>query len=165
MSTLSNVFQGGFDAQAVEPNAPRDDAPLPAGVYTAEITSADVKDLKSGNGTGLSLEFTIIDPAPHARRKVWQNLNIKHSNPTAEQIGQGELSSLCRVLNIAKLTDSDQLFGQVLRIRTKIRAAQGDYGPRSEVSAYEAAGTSAPARPAAPAPASASVPPWKRQAA
>ena len=72
MSTLSNVFQGGFDAQAVEPNAPRDDAPLPAGIYTAEITGAEVKDLKSGNGVGLSLEFTIIDPAPHARRgRCW----------------------------------------------------------------------------------------------
>lgn len=166
MSTLSNVFQGGFDAQAVEPNAPRDDAPLPAGIYTAEITGADVKDLKSGNGTGLSLEFTIIDPAPHARRKVWQNLNIKHTNAQAEQIGQSQLSSLCRVLNIGKLTDSDQLFGQVLRIRTKIRAAQGDYGPRAEVSDYEPAGTSAPPRAAAPAPAaSSSTPPWKRQAA
>ena len=165
MSTLANVFRGGFDAQAVEPNAPRDDAPLPAGIYTAEITGADVKDLKSGNGTGLSLEFTIIDPAPHAKRKVWQNLNIKHSNAQAEQIGQGQLSSLCRVLNIGKLTDSDQLFGQVLRIRTKIRAAQGDYGPRAEVSDYEPAGTSAPQRAAAPAPAANINPPWKRAAA
>lgn len=165
MSTLSTIFKGGFDAQAVEPQAPRDDAPLPAGVYTAEITGADVKDLKSGNGVGLSLEFTIIDPAPHAKRKVWQNLNIKHSNPQAEQIGQSQLSSLCRVLNIGTLTDSDQLFGQVLRIRTKIRAAQGEYGPRSEVSDYEPAGTAAPARTAAPAPAAANVPPWKRQAA
>lgn len=168
MSNLSTVFSGGFDPAAVEPQAPMDDSPLPAGVYTAEITSADVKPLKSGNGTGLSLEFTIIDPEQFARRKVWQNINIKHSNAQAEQIGQSQLSTLCRVLNIGKLTDSDQLFGQILRIRTKVRPAQGDYGPRAEVAAYEQAGTAAPPqqRPAAPAPAaSSSTPPWKRKAA
>jgi hypothetical protein len=144
-----------------------DDSPLPAGVYTAEITGADVKPLKSGNGTGLSLEFTIIDPEQHARRKVWQNLNIQHSSAQAEQIGQSQLSTLCRVLNIGKLTDSDELFGQVLRIRTKVRAAQGDYGPRAEVAAYEKAG--APSAPTFQAPAAAPAPaatsPWKRKAA
>lgn len=168
MSNLSNVFSAGFDPATVEPQAPMDDSPLPAGVYTVEITSADVKDLKSGNGVGLSLEFTVIDPEQYARRKVWQNLNIKHSNAQSEQIGQSQLSTLCRVLNIGKLTDSDQLFGQVLRIRTKVRPAQGDYGPRAEVAAYEPAGTAAPPqqRAAAPAPAaSSSTPPWKRKAA
>ena len=168
MSNLSNVFAGGFDPAAVEPQAPMDVSPLPAGVYTAEITGAEVKPLKSGNGTGLSLEFTVIDPEQHARRKVWQNLNIQHSNSQAEQIGQSQLSTLCRVLNIGKLTDSDQLFGQVVRIRTKVRPAQGDYGPRAEVAAYEQAGAPAPAmRPAAPAqaPAQAGTSPWKRKAA
>jgi hypothetical protein len=169
MSNLANVFSGGFDPNTVEPQAPMDDGPLPAGVYTAEITGAEVKPLKSGNGTGLSLEFTVIDPEQYARRKVWQNLNIQHSNHQAEQIGQSQLSTLCRVLNIGKLTDSDQLFGQVVRIRTKIRPAQGEYGPRAEVAAYEQAGTSAPPqRQSAPttAPAAAgSTPPWKRRAA
>ena len=47
------------------------------------ITGADVKPLKSGKGTGLSLEFTVIDPAQHAKRKVWQNLNIQHDNAQA----------------------------------------------------------------------------------
>jgi hypothetical protein len=166
MSNLSNLFAGGFDASAVEPQAPMDDSPLPAGVYTAEITGAEVKPLKSGNGTGLSLEFTVIDPEQHAKRKVWQNLNIQHSNSQAEQIGQSQLSALCRVLNIGKLTDSDQLFGQAVRIRTKVRPAQGEYGPRAEVAAYEQAGAPAPAqRQAAPAPTQAGTSPWKRKAA
>jgi len=166
MSNLSNVFAGGFDPSAVEPQAPMDDSPLPAGVYTAEITGAEVKPLKSGNGTGLSLEFTVIDPEQHAKRKVWQNLNIQHSNSQAEQIGQSQLSALCRVLNIGKLTDSDQLFGQVLRIRTKVRPAQGEYGPRAEVAAYEQAGAPVPAqRPVAPAANQPATSPWKRKAA
>ena len=158
-----------FDANALEPNAPRDNAPLPAGLYTVEITGADVKPLKSGKGTGLSLEYTVIDPAPHAKRKVWQNLNIKHENAQAEQIAQGELSALCRVVGIPVLDDSDQLFQKILRIRTKVRDAQGDYPARAEVAGYEAAGAALPAAnsPATNAPAApgAAVPPWKKRAA
>lgn len=157
-----------FDANAVEPSAPRDNTPLPAGLYTVEITNADVKPLKSGNGTGLQLEFTVIDPAPHAKRKVWQNLNIQHSNSQAEQIGQAELSALCRVVGIGVLEDSDMLFQKILRIRTKVREAQGDYPARAEVAGYESAGAPLPAAnspAAAPAASGAAVPPWKKKAA
>lgn len=172
MASLAHIIPGGFNAQAVEPQAPRDDAPLPAGLYTVEITGADVKPLKSGNGTGLALEFTVIDPAPHAKRKVWQNLNIQHSNAQAEQIGQSQLSALCRAVGIAQLDDSDQLFQKILRVRTKVREAANGYGPRAEVSSYEPAGAPIPAsqaqQPAAnqPAkPAAASTPPWARKSA
>lgn len=157
-----------FDANAVEPNAPRDNAPLPAGLYTVEITGADVKPLKSGKGIGLSLEFTVIDPAPHAKRKVWQNLNIQHENAQAEQIAQGELSALCRVVGIPKLDDSDQLFQKILRIKTKVREADGQYAARAEVAGYEPAGAALPAAnspAAAPAASGAAVPPWKKRAA
>lgn len=160
-----------FDSAAVEPQAPRDGEPLPAGLYTVEITDADVKPLKSGNGTGLSLEFTVIDPANHARRKVWQSLNIQHSNAQAEQIGQSQLSALCRVVGIGVLQDSDELFQKILRIRTKVRPAEGSYGPRAEVTGYEPAGAplpaaNAPAAGNAPASAAATAtPPWKKRAA
>lgn len=172
MANLSSILGGGFDANQVEPQAPRDNEPLPAGLYSVEITSSEVKDLKSGNGVGLSLEFTVIDPAPFARRKVWQSLNIKHTNPQAEQIGQSQLSALCRAVGIGVLNDSDQLFGQVLRIRTKVRPAEGNYGPRAEVVSHEPSGTtplpmpSQPAAPAAPAAnAGAAAKPWQKRAA
>lgn len=159
-----------FDARSVQPQAPRDNEPLPAGTYTAEITGADVKPLKSGNGTGLSLEFTIIDPEQFARRKVWQNLNIQHSNAQAEQIGQAQLSALCHAVGIEELDDSDQLFQRIVRITTKIRPASGEYGPRAEVASFAQAGAGAPpttTRAPAPAaaPAAKSTPPWQRKAA
>lgn len=157
-----------FDSRAVEPQAPRDDTPLPAGLYTVEITNSEVKPLKSGNGTGLALEFTVIDPAEHAKRKVWQNLNIQHTNAQAEQIGQAQLSALCRAVGIEVLDDSDELFQKILRIRTKVRPASGEYGPRAEVSGYESAGTAMPtpaAKPQASTPAAKSTPPWQRRAA
>ena len=75
-----------FNASEAPARQPRVSTPLPAGVYTAEITSADVKPLKSGRGTGLSLEYTIIDPEEHANRKVWQHINVKHDSAQAERV-------------------------------------------------------------------------------
>lgn len=159
-----------FDATAVEPQESRDYSPMPAGVYTAEITNSEVKDLKSGNGTGLSLEFTVLEPEGFARRKVWTNLNIKHTNPEAEQIAQAQLSALCRAVGIDMLKDSDDLFQKIVRIRLKIRPAAGNYPANNDVTGYEPASGSTPS---APTPAArvnaaaktAATPPWKRQAA
>ena len=168
MASLRDIIPGGFNAQAVEPQAPRDNEPLPAGLYSVEITNAEVKALKSGNGMGLSLEFTVIDPAPYARRKVWEQLNIAHNNPQAEQIGQAQLSALCRAVGIAQLDDSDQLFQKILRIRTKVRPAQGTYAAKAEVASFEPAGAALPTAPS-PQPgataAAKAAPPWARKAA
>jgi len=170
MASLAQFIPGGFNASAVEPQTPRDTEPLPAGLYTVEITNADVKPLKSGNGVGLEIECTVIDPAPFARRKIWQTLNIQHSNPQAEQIGQSQLSALCRAVGIAQLDDSDQLFQRIVKVRTKIRAAQGNYAAKAEIASFEPAGAALPAtpqQPAAPARQAtpAAAPPWARKSA
>lgn len=174
MARLNDIIPGGFDATAVEPQESRSSDPLPAGVYEVEITGADIKDTKSGNGTGLNVEYTVIGPAAHAKRKVWQFLNLRHTSAQAEQIGQSQLSSLCRALGIPKLDDSDQLFGAILRISLKVRAASGNYAASNDVTGYEAMGTAPPpatraAAPAARTPAPAvnprsTVAPWAKQA-
>lgn len=170
MASLAQFIPGGFNAANIEPQAPRDNEPLPAGLYTVEITAADVKPLKSGNGTGLSLEMTVIDPAPHAKRKVWAQLNIQHTNSTAEQIGQSQLSAVCRAVGIAQLDDSDQLFQRIVKVRTKIRPEQGQYAAKAEITGFEPAGAALPAtsqQPAAPARQAtpAAAPPWARKTA
>lgn len=167
MSDLTTLIPGGFNSEAVEPQQPMSSEPLPAGAYTVEITNAEVKDLKSGNGTGLTVEYTVIDPQQFARRKVWQNLNIRHTNPQAEQIAQSQLSALCRAVGIGVLTDSDQLFQRIVRINVKVRPGDGQYGPRNEVTGYESAGTATPtaAKPAAAAPAANKAAPWAKKAA
>jgi len=170
MANLKSILRPDYDPNAAADNAPQfDSAPLPAGLYTVEITGADVKELKSGNGMGLSLEFTVIDPEQHARRKVWQNLNIRHSNAQAQEIAERDLALMCRAIGIGIPGDTDELFGRILRIRTKVRAAQGSYPERAEVAGYEAAGTAVPqqaTKPAqAPAAPAAGSPPWKKKAA
>lgn len=158
MSAISQLFPGGFDANAVEPDVGRDFAPLPAGPYEAEITSAEVKDASTGSGCYLKLELTVIGPT-HTGRKVWANITLKNANAQAEQIGQGQLSALCRAVGVPTLKDTDQLFQKLVRVRLKVKPAQGNYQAGNEVTAYEAMGTpqGAPsaARPAANAPAAA----------
>lgn len=151
-----------FDATSVEPSVNMS-TPLPAGAYTVEVTGAELRDLRSGKGQGLNVEYTVIDPAPHARRKIWSNFNINHESPTAEQIGREQLAALCLAVGIQKLEDTDELFGKILRIETGF--GKGDYADKAEVKAWMAAGaptTSAP-KPAAPQASSPSQP-WKRAA-
>lgn len=173
MASLQNILGGGFDANAVEPQQGFSGEPLPAGPYEVEITNAEVRDLKSGNGVGLNVEYTVIGPESYAGRKLWQNLNIKHTNPQAEQIGQSQLSSLCRALGIGVLNDSDELFQRILRVSVKIRPAKGDYPASNDITAYEGMGVQQgqaqrPAQGRAPA-SNAAAPkaaaPWARKAA
>jgi hypothetical protein len=163
MASLSNIFQGGFDAATVEPAKSRDFSALPAGPYDVEITNADVKDTKAGDGQYLEVEHTVISPEQYAGRKVWARLNLVNLNQKAQEIGREQLSALCHAVGIPVLKDSDHLFGKILRIRVKIDRKDPD-NPRNEVTGWEthgggtapvnttrpAANTSAPA-PAAPA--------------
>lgn len=167
MAKLTNLFGGaGFDSSAVEPSEARDGTPLPAGTYTVEITGAELKELTKKNGQGLNLEFTVIDPQAHARRKVWALLCIVHENEQTQSIAQAQLSAICRAANIPVLQDTDELFGKILSVRTKIRPAQGEYAAKAEITGYEAVGVAA-ARPAPPPPPAAGggAAPWKRKAA
>lgn len=170
MASLQSVLGASFNANAVEPQAAFNNEPLPPGVYTVEITGADIKPLKKG-GTGLNIEVTVIDPQQHAKRKAWKLLCIQHANAQTEQIAQSQLSAICHAVNIAQLDDTDQLFGQVLRVRTKIRPADGQYAAQTEITDFEPAGSGplptqshAPAQqPAASAPKA--TPPWQKRAA
>jgi hypothetical protein len=161
MAKLSQILGSSFDSATVEPQAPRGTV-LPAGIYDVEITDAEVRELKSGKGTGLSITYTVLAPEEHTNRKIFQNLNIKHENPEAEQIAQSQLSALCRTLGIGQLDDTDDLFGKTVRVRVKVRPAKGDYAESNDVTAFEAIGATPAKATAAPAAKSASKAPWQK---
>jgi hypothetical protein len=169
MTTLSSIFQGGFNAATVEPAQSRDFSALPAGPYDAEITNAAVKDTKAKNGQYLEVEYTVISPEQFAKRKVWSRINLTNPNPEAEKIGRAELSALCYAVGMPVLMDSDHLFGKILRIRLKVDRRDPS-NPRNDVTGWEAhAGTAPPVnmqRPAANQAAAAAAPakkaPWAK---
>ena len=152
------MAQFNFDASQVAPQAST--GPLPAGVYLAHIVESDVQPLKSGNGEGLKLTFEIIDGQLKGR-KVWENLNIRHTSEDTQRIAQSQLSALCHAVNVIKLMDTAALHFKPVRINVTVREAVGQYKASNNIKGYEAAGggISAPATAPTPAPV-AETPAW-----
>jgi hypothetical protein len=130
-----------FDASQVAPQAST--GPLPAGTYLAHITESDVQPLKSGNGTGLKLTFEVIE-GQYKGRRVWENLNIQHSNDDTQRIAQSQLSALCHAVNVIKLQDTAALHFKPVSIKVVVREAQGQYQASNNIKGYESAGSSRP---------------------
>lgn len=157
-----------FDASTVTPQASY--TPIPAGVYLACVTDSDVVPLKSGAGQGMKLTFEILE-GQFVKRKIFEHLNIQHSNPDTERIAQSQLSALCHAVGVVRLTDTAMLHDKPVKIRVKIRPAAGDFEARNQVSGYESAAGAAPAAfggaaPAANAPAAAApAAPWVKRTA
>ena len=164
-----------FDATTVAPQE-NTFSPIPAGTYNARATKAEMKPLKSGNGTALAITFQVID-GPHANRNLFAHLNVQHTNPTAQGIAQQQLSTLCHAVGALRLSETTlhTLCNKPVRIRVKIRKDE-QYGDKNEIAGFEAmpggAGAaqrlpSVPAMPAgAPVAASAAAtPPWATAAA
>ena len=102
-------------------------------------------------------------------RKVWQNITLKNANSQAEEIGQAQLSALCRAAGIGVLKDSDQLFQKIVRVRLGLEKGKDGHPDRNKVTAWEAMGGQQPgpsaSRPAANTPtpaASAKKAPWQK---
>lgn len=132
------MTQLSFDATQVAPQ--ESPAPIPAGVYLAQVVESDVNDLKSGQGRALALKFQVLS-GPFANRHVFTNLNIEHrGSAEAQRIAQSQLSALCHAVGVLRMQDSTQLHMRPVMIRVKIRKdASGQYPDRNEVTGYEAA--------------------------
>jgi hypothetical protein len=120
--------------------------------------------LKSGNGEGLKLTFEVID-GQFKGRKVYENLNIRHTSEDTQRIAQSQLSALCHAVNVIKLMDTAALHFKPVRINVTVREAVGQYKASNNIKGYEAVGggisapAAAPTAPQAPAPV-ADTPAW-----
>lgn len=161
-----------FDAAQVEPQQTAFD-PLPAGNYIAVVTDTDLRPTRSGRA--LKLSFRIVDGQFNGRM-VWANLNIENASAQAQEIAQKQLSALCHAVGTINLSDTTQLHDKPVRIRVKVRPAEGEWPASNDVTGYEVApGAAVPvmAPPAARAPsaaaparaASAPAAPWTRKTA
>lgn len=151
-----------FDATTVEPQ--QTFSPIPAGLYAAQVIDSDVKSTKSGTGQYIQLTWQVLD-GDFKGRLVFDRLNIRNQNATAEKIGQQQLSGLCHALGVLKVQDTAQLHGKPCRIKVSIRK-DDQYGDSNEIKGYEAIGKQAPISAAAPAqgfsapPTGGAQPPW-----
>lgn len=128
--------------------------PIPAGLYEATISNAELKDSKSG-GKYINVRYDITGPA-HAGRVVFGMLNVSNPNPKAEEVGRQQLGSLISAIGLDKLSDTDQLIGGQLIIKLTVEESE-KYGAQNRVQGFRSAN-----KPAAK-PATTNTPPWQRK--
>ena len=155
-----------FDATAIEPSAPI--TILPPGRYPMAITKTEMKPTRAGNGSYLSVEFT-ISSGNGANRKLWANLNLDNPNQQTVDIARRELSAICHAVGVLQVNDSDELLGRELMVDVAV-GKRRDTGEDqnvikgySSISAQPARAPMPAAKPAAPAAAKAA--PWQKAAA
>lgn len=134
--------------------------PLPAGWYKAQITNAEFKPTKAGDGLILALICQVID-GPHANRSFFVNLNVRNPNQQAQEIALGHLGAICLSIGVRGLSNANeivQLLNKPMDVRLKIDPPQGQYEAKNAATAFRAAkgtttGSPAVTQPVAPAPA------------
>lgn len=174
------LLNAAFDATAVAPAEPLE--VLPPGRYLAQIVESEMLPTKAGDGQYLKLVMEVLE-GPHARRKIFDQLNLVNRNEQTVEIAQRHLSAICHAVGQIQVTDSEQLHFRPLAVTLKVEPAGLDrYGvhreARNKVSGYAAANPApvasasrpaATARPTSAAPAApparpgaAATPPWRR---
>ncbi len=154
----------GFNANEVEPNSSFE--PIPAGKYLAAITASETKPTKSGNGSYLELTFSILE-GDYKGRQLWSRLNLENPNATAVKIAQGDLSAICRAVNVMQPRDSVDLHNLPLVISVKLKKRPDTGDLSNEVKGYEpkakqTVSSSSDASTAQSQAATGNTPPWKR---
>lgn len=157
-----------FDPNSVAPQAPM--GVIPAGDYIVQITESEMVDLKSGNGQALKLTMEVID-GQYKGRKLWERLNVIHTNEKAQSIAQSQLSAICHALGVTKLEDTAILHFKPMKVGVKVEAADDKYPESNRVTGFSAATAGGsfsqpkPAAPTAPAAPAGKAPAWATQKA
>lgn len=112
--------------------------PIEPGVYEADIEEASIKDAKSGGGKYLALKHRIVGPS-NANRVIYDNLNIRHVNPSVEEIARRQLGELMAACGLAATKDPQDFVGK----RVKIKISLNKDG-ENRISSYKSAGPQMP---------------------
>ena len=145
-----------FNAHEVEPSVAFE--AIPAGKYNAVIVDSEMKQTKSGNGSYLELTFEVTE-GEYKGRKVWARLNIDNPSADAVKIARGELSAICRAVNVMTPNDSVDLHNLPLEITVKCKRNSENGEITNDIKGYAAKGVSVNKAPGAAPQQSA---PWKR---
>ena len=118
--------------------------PLPVGDYLVTIEKTEAKQSnKNQNNWYLNVQYSVIG-ADYTNRKVFEIINFKNDNPTAEKIAAETLGQLARACGVAGL-DSDEYIGRNLYITVGIKN-DPQYGAKNNVTKrYAVDGGAAPA--------------------
>lgn len=151
MSMTLDIDLSGVDTSEVGGNGGWKS--LPSGEYRMMISKAELRPLKSGNGTALALEFAVTGGEQNGARH-FENLNVVHTtSPVAQKIAHEHLANLLDAASLPRDTlktrGTGALEGQIVLAEIVRKAARdpkyGDAdGMDSSVRCYAIANGAAP---------------------
>lgn len=127
-----------FNAREVAPAEPRSSDPVPPGWYRAWIIDSEMKPNKAGTGRYLELTWEIVE-GPHAKRRIWDRLNVENPKQTAQDIAREALSAICHATDVLEMTHTGQLHGIVCAVKVQIERQPG-YNDKNIIKGYAADG-------------------------
>ena len=123
-----------FNSDEVEPIGSFE--PLPVGDYLVVISASEKKPTKTGMGEYLQLTYDVID-GEYKGRKLFDRLNIRNENETAQAIAQASLSAICHVTGVPRPKDSEELHDKPFIVRVAIRPAKDEFAASNIVKEYK----------------------------
>lgn len=123
-----------FDARQVAPQTGFD--PVPPGWYNVAVDETEMKPTKDGSGSYLKVRYSILD-GQFANRKIYTMINLQNKNPQATEIGLKQLSALAHAVGVLLVQDSQQLHNIPLKVKAKIRPAEGEYDAQNNITQWE----------------------------
>lgn len=81
---------------------------LPAGLYFVEIVEEKEAPLRSGNGTGLTFNYEVIEGEKNGAR-IRELLNLGHSSPGARGMAEARLKAICESVGLPSILDTSEL--------------------------------------------------------
>lgn len=101
------------------------DEGIPPGWYKAAIFRSEMKPTYSGTGSYLELVFVILE-GEHRGALLVERLNLRNTNPVAQEIAYRQLSAIAHAVGIMAVQDSSQLHYLPLFIKVKVRKDSGE---------------------------------------
>lgn len=118
-----------------------DRSPVPSDVYLSHITKTEFIKTKAGDGHYLSIHEKILE-GEYKGRMVFLNLNLDNPNPTAVEIANKTLNSICQACNVQGVANSDELLQIPHKITVITGKGSAEYPPSNEITKFEPADSS-----------------------
>lgn len=153
-------LDGAYDPDADAKGA--DFGPIPAGIYTMRIISAERRPVSKTRDCGDHLNITWkVEGGDFDGRLVWQTINLwwersHESYDKVIKIANSQFAMIREATGVHMPKNTDELLERPCKCHVKIKAGTGNYQDRNEVWKVEALGAAPSRAPAAsPAPAAA----------
>lgn len=110
---------------------------LPEGVYGGNITKTEIKQSKSGTGTYVNLEVTLLGGSGVKGRKVFDICMLSHPNSAAVNVGAKKLKSIADAigLDITEVESFSEFVGKPLGIKLGVEE-NAEYGDKNRIKSF-----------------------------